>query len=315
MSWGLAAAMVAMVCYGVASVLQAVGAGRVERDPGVNPRLLVRVMGSLPFVAGMAFDTLGLLFNLYALRTLPLFTVQAVVNANLAVTAVVAVIALKMRMTRIDKAAVGAVVGGLVLLGVAAGPEGAGTFTTPERYGLLTAAIVLAAAAMIVGNVYRDAHSAVLGALAGFLFGLFGISVRVLTSFQPAHLVVDPALYAALISSATGFLFFTAALQRGSVTGATSALVVGETAIPALVGLLMLGDTTRHGFAVVGVLGFVFAVGGALALSRYGEPAVAGGGPGPGDQAVPRPQHEAEPTPQAAREPGAEAGCRATRNS
>jgi drug/metabolite transporter (DMT)-like permease len=270
--WGLGAAIVSMVCYGVASVLQAVGAGRVEHGEGVDPRLLVRVLGSLPFVAGTGLDSLGLLFNLFALRTLPLFTVQAVINANLAVTAVTAVIVLKVRMTRIDKAAVVVVIGGLVLLGLSAGPEGKGTFTTPERYGLLIAAIVFAGVALIVGNVFRNVHSAVLGALAGFLFGLFGISVRVLTSFQPAHLAADPAVYAGLISSATGFLFFTTALQRGSVTGATAALVVGETAIPSLVGLLVLGDTARPGFAVIGVLGFVFAVGGALALSRYGEP-------------------------------------------
>jgi drug/metabolite transporter (DMT)-like permease len=270
--WGLAAAMIASVCYGIASVLQAVGARRVERGEGVDPRLLVRVLGSLPFVAGTALDGLGLIFDLFALRTLPLFTVQAVVNTNLAVTAVVAVIALKARLTRRDKAAVSAVVAGLLLLGVASGPEGTGSFDTAQRYGLLVAAIVLAAVAIIVGNVYRRAHSAVLGALAGFMFGLFGISVRVLPSLEPARLLTEPALYAGVISSVTGFLFFTTALQRGSVTAATAALVVGETTVPALVGLLMLGDSTRHGFAAVGVVGFLFAVGGALALSRYGEP-------------------------------------------
>jgi drug/metabolite transporter (DMT)-like permease len=273
--WGLAAAMISMVCYGIASVFQAVGARRVERGEGVDPRLLVRVLGSLPFLGGMALDALGLLFDLYALRKLPLFTVQAVVNTNLAVTALTAVIVLKSRLTRADKAAVGAVVAGLVLLGLSSGPEGTGTFDTAERYGLLAASIVLAGAAMIVGNVYRRAHSAVLGAFAGFLFGLFGISVRVLPSLTPSHLVTEPAVYAGLIASATGFLFFTTALQRGSVTGATAALVVGETTVPALVGLLMLGDTARPGFAVVGVAGFLLAVGGALALSRYGEPAPA----------------------------------------
>jgi drug/metabolite transporter (DMT)-like permease len=275
LGWGLAAALVAAVCYGVASVLQAIGARRVERGEGVDPRLLVRVSKSLPFVGGTLLDLLGLVFNLFALRTLTLFTVQAVVNTNLAVTAVAAVVLLRARLTGRDKAAVGAVVFGLILLGVASGPEGTGALGTAGRYVLLGTAVALVAAAMILGNVYRKAHPAVLGALAGFLFGLFSISVRVLPSLDVSRLVSDPAAYAALISSATAFLFFATALQRGSVTAATAALVVGETAVPALVGLTLLGDTTRGGFAPLGVFGFLFAVGGALALSRYAEPAQA----------------------------------------
>jgi hypothetical protein len=52
-------------------------------------------------------------------------------------------------------------------------------------------------------------------------------------------------------------------------------VVVGETAIPAVVGILVLGDHTRPGFAPVAVLGFLLAVAGALALSRFGEPGAA----------------------------------------
>ena len=271
MGWGLAAALVACVCYGVASVLQAVGARRVERAEQIDPRLLVRVLGSLPFLAGTALDAVGLGFNLYALRTLTLFTVQAVVNTNLAVTAVAAVLLLHSKPERRDKVAVGAVVGGLVLLCLASGPEGTGTFDTEHRYGLLIAAAALVATAIIVANVLKQVHPAILGGLAGFLFGLFGISVRVIPSLHPGRMITDPAVYAAIIASVTGFLFFAAALQRGSVTAATAALVVGETAVPALVGLLALGDTTRRGFAPIGVAGFLLAVGGALALSRYGE--------------------------------------------
>lgn len=271
MAWGLAAALVAAVCYGFASVLQAVGARGVERTDQIDHRLLVRVLGSLPFLAGTALDAVGLGFNLYALRTLTLFTVQAVVNTNLAVTAVASVLLLHVAMERRDKAAVFAVICGLVLLGLASGPEGAGRFDSVHRYCLLAASAILAAAAMVTANVFKQAHPALLGGLAGFLFGLFGISVRVIPSLDPARLVTDPAAYSALIASVTGFLFFAAALQRGSVTATTAALVVGETTVPALVGLILLGDTTRRSFEPVGVAGFLLAVGGALALSRYGE--------------------------------------------
>jgi drug/metabolite transporter (DMT)-like permease len=265
------AALAASLFYGVASVLQAMGARKVERAEQVDHRLLVRALGSLPFLAGTALDAVGLSFNLIALRTLTLFTVQAVVNTNLAVTAVASVVLLRVRLEVRDKVAVGAVICGLVLLGLASGPEGDGRFDLLRRCGLLVASVLMAAAAVVVANVYKKVHPALLGALSGFLFGLFGISVRVLPSLDPTRLVTDPAAYSALIASVTGFTFFAAALQRGSVTAATAALVVGETTVPALVGLLLLGDAARRGFAPVGAAGFLLAVGGALALSRYGE--------------------------------------------
>lgn len=271
MSWGLAGALIACLCYGVATVFQAMGARRVAGSEGVDPRLLVRVLSSLPFLLGTAMDGCGLAFNLYALRELPLFEVQGIVNTNLAVTAVFAGLLLKIRLGRRDKLAVAAVVGGLILLGLAAGPEGTGTFTETGRWVLLGVSLLLAATAMVLGNLYTKAHPALLGTVAGFLFGVFGIAVRVLPSVRPAELVTDPAAYAALIASITGFLFFTTALQRGSVNATAAALVVGETAVPALIGLTLLGDSARPGYGVVGVFGFLLAVGGALALARFAE--------------------------------------------
>jgi drug/metabolite transporter (DMT)-like permease len=270
-SWGLAGALVASLCYGVATVFQAMGARRVERADGVDPKLLMRVLSSLPFLLGTGMDAIGLLFNLYALRQLPLFEVQGIVNTNLAVTAVAAGLLLHIRLSRKDKLAVITVVFGLILLGLAAGPEGTGTFTDTGRWVLLGVSLVLAATALVLGNVYKNAHPAVLGTVAGFLFGVFGIAVRILPSIDPVKLVTDPAAYAALIASITGFLFFTTALQRGSVNATAAALVVGETAVPALIGLTLLGDSARPGYGVVGVVGFLLAVGGALALARFAE--------------------------------------------
>jgi hypothetical protein len=76
-------------------------------------------------------------------------------------------------------------------------------------------------------------------------------------------------------------LFFATALQRGSVTTTTGAVVVAETLMPALVGLFLLGDGTRHGFAWVAVVGFVMAVTGALVLARFGEPPAEPASPAP----------------------------------
>jgi drug/metabolite transporter (DMT)-like permease len=268
---GLIEAFVGALCYGVATVLQAIGARGVERaQTGVNPRLLLRVLRSLPFLAGLGLDGLGLVFNVAALRELPLFTVQAIVNTNLAVTAVVCQPLLHIRLRRRDWLCVGTVCVGLVLVALAAGHEAPVHRGTGFQVGLLVAAVSLLGAALLVGNS-KLGTADVLGACAGLLFGVFALCVRVLPSLQPLTLLRSPALYALLIASIGAFLFFTTALQRGSVTSATAAMVVGETAVPALLGVLLLGDHARHGFGPVAVLGFVLAVGGALPLSRFGE--------------------------------------------
>jgi len=118
--------------------------------------------------------------------------------------------------------------------------------------------------------------SSTLGGVAGLGFGLTALAARSLTNLAPAHLVRDPALYAVMGGGVVAFLFFATGLQRGSVTAVSAAVVVGETAIPAVVGILFLGDHTRPGFIPVAVAGFVLAVTGALALSRFGEPTATG---------------------------------------
>ncbi len=66
-------------------------------------------------------------------------------------------------------------------------------------------------------------------------------------------------------------MLYATALEGGSVTTATAAVVLAETMPPAIVGVLFLGDTTRHGLAAVAGLGFALAVICAVALARFGE--------------------------------------------
>ena len=68
-----------------------------------------------------------------------------------------------------------------------------------------------------------------------------------------------------------GFLLHAVALQRGSVATATVGVVLGETILPVVIGVVMLGDTTRQGYVPVAAFGFMLALVGALMLSRFGE--------------------------------------------
>ncbi|NYI90334.1 drug/metabolite transporter (DMT)-like permease [Amycolatopsis endophytica] len=271
MWWGLLCAVAAAVAYGTASVFQAVAARAVdEGTSGVDPRLLVRVLRQWRFVLGVGLDVAGFAAQLAALRVLPLFLVQATLAASLAVTAVAA-LRLGARLSGREWTAVALVCAGLAVLGFAAASEGSDPVGTGFRVGLLLVTAALAAAGWITGRATERVRTPALGLVSGLCFGVVALAGRVLEVSGVVALLTDPAAYAVAAAGVLAMLFYTSALQRGSVTTATALMVVGETVVPSLIGVLVLGDSTRPGFAPVAVAGFVLAVAAALALARFGE--------------------------------------------
>jgi drug/metabolite transporter (DMT)-like permease len=287
MSWGLLGAFGAALCYGAATVLQALAA-RAEADAqGLDPRLLLRLVRSWRYVTGLALDAFAFLLTVAALQTMPLFAVQAVVASFLAVTAVLGAVFLDMPLTRTDKGALVVVIAGMVLVGLSAAEDRVVDAGSAQQWGVLAAAIVLAAVAVPLGRVPGATGAAALGAVAGLGFGAVAVAARMLPRLGwttlPEHLgelLTNPATYALVVAAVVALLSYSIALQRGTVTQATAPLVIGETLVPALVGVVVLGDTPRPGWGWAAVVGFALAVGGAVALARHGElePVAAAGG-------------------------------------
>jgi hypothetical protein len=98
----------------------------------------------------------------------------------------------------------------------------------------------------------------------------------VLTGLSPSHLFHDPATYALAGAGAVAFLCYATALQHGAVTSTTAAVILGETLLPAIVGIIAFGDHTRTGAAPIAAVGFGLALAGAVALSSLVEPSPAG---------------------------------------
>lgn len=276
---GLLTAFAAALCYGAGSVLQAVAARSTASAEGLDPRLLVRLVHSWRYVVGVGLDGAGFVLTLVAVRTLPLFVVQAVVASFLAVTAVLGAIFLRMPLTRRDKVALLVVLAGLVLVASSAAPDRAVSVTALEEWGVLVAVAALVLVALPLGRVPGARGAAALGAVAGLAFGATSVAARMLPAdlslehlaHTVAALLRNPATYALVAAGALAMLTYAIALQRGTVTQATAPLVVGETVAPAVVGLLLLGDQSRPGWGVVAVVGFVLAVGGAVGLAQHGE--------------------------------------------
>lgn len=268
---GLVAALAAALFFGVATVLQALGA-RGSAHSGVGGT--VRAMVNVPFAAGLALDGLGFVAQLVALRTLPLYVVQAALAGALAVTAVGSALVLRTRLGRPEWAAVAGVCGGLALLGASAGAEGHRQPGEDFHWALVAATAGLALLGAVAWRLRQPVRSGVLGLLCGFGFGVVGLAVRVLPGVRLPDvlpLLRDPALYALLAAGALAFVLLTEAVRGGSVTTATAGMVLGETGVPALLGVLLLGDGTRPGMVPLAVVGFALAVAGAVSLGRFGE--------------------------------------------
>ncbi|HEY0938086.1 MAG TPA: hypothetical protein VGD91_30625, partial [Trebonia sp.] len=175
----LIAGVVSALCYGIASVLQAVAVRQASHRSraaagasGVDPGLVPRLLHQWRFVASIVIDLAGFVAQLVALRRLPLFAVQAMVAANLAVIAVLAAVVIGATLSRREWLAVFGVMAGVGLLGSSAGAEGASHPGAAFKISLIAATAVLGLCGLLAARRLRDqARTLVLGTIAGFGFG------------------------------------------------------------------------------------------------------------------------------------------------
>ncbi len=272
---GFLLALGCSVCYGTATVLQAVATRSVKAGSGsgVDPGLLLRAGRQWQYLAGIGLDGLGFLLQVAALRLVPIYVVAAALAASIAVTGIVSAWVLKARLSATEWTAVGVVCVSLAVLACAAGPGHFRRAPAGLGWGLIgvVAAVFIAGAA--AGLLSDRARALALGFGAGTGFGVVEVGVRLLDEIDPTKraFYTNPALYAVAAGGAAGFLLLTSALQRGSVTTTVAAMVVGETIAPALVGVVWLGDSARDGLGWLVVVGFVVAISGTLVLARFGE--------------------------------------------
>lgn len=281
---GIAAALLACVGYGVASVLQAHGArssaaaslgedALVTSDGRPTLRSTANAVLTSAFIAGMALDVIGFAGSVVSARLIPLFLSQTIISANLVVTAVLGVAVLGLRLRRRDWTAIGTVMVSLCVLAFGAGQAGTAASVPGLHWALMLVAMLIAALGVVLIRLLGARAAVAAGLVSGVLYGLMAIAVRVVDGVDPLKLPVllmDPAFWAIAIAGAGGFYLFTVALQLGSVNGAVAALVVGETVVPGIVGVTLLGDTAQRGMGWLVALGFCTAVGGAVAVAIFG---------------------------------------------
>ena len=259
---GLLAAAGTALCYGVSSILEAVAARRTTAVEGLDPRLMVRLLRSWIYVAGVCIDGFGFLLSLVAVRSLPLFVVQSVVASFLAITAILGAVFLRMPLSRArPHRRSPSSSPAWCWSALSATEDRSVSVSDAEQWGLLgrdraarRPAVPLARLRGAAGATGRWEPSP--ASRSGRPRSPPGCCPatshpatwrRARTRLLPARRRTPSGR-----PGAVAILTYSIALQRGSVTEATAPLVVGETVAPALVGLLLLGDQTRPGWGTVG---------------------------------------------------------------
>lgn len=267
------AALISALCYGLGSVLQSIGAKRVEAGAGIELGGLSKIARQGPYLIGLGLDAVGWLTSLVALFRLPLFVVQAVVAGSVGFVVIFSSLFEHARPTRRQVMFIVVLCVGLLGLAVTGAPEAA---TVPPGWfapAMWIGVIVIAVAGFMTPRlITSDTAASVLGALAGLAFGGTALCARSFSSGLHLHDTLHPLAWALVAYGAVGMVLFATALQRGAVTVTTAWLFTAETVCPALIGMWVLGDRARAGFAALAVISFVVTVVAAVCLTLVSPP-------------------------------------------
>lgn len=256
MTIALLAALLGTVGYAAGSVLQAAGASRAS-----GPAVVLQPF----YLLGLACDGVAWLASLVALQGLPLFAVQGLLAGSLALTVILARIFLGTRLGVRDRFAIGAVGLALVTVAASAGVESA---TAAPRWfaPALLVSLVLVAGALLF--LYRGGAIMGMAVVAGMAFSGAALGARSLVGATSLGQVLsEPVAWYIAVFGAIGALAYARALEGGAVGPVTSVLWVIEVVVPGLVGVLVLGDGVRAGWAPAALVAIIIGLAGSVVLA------------------------------------------------
>lgn len=259
---GLVCALGSAALFGVSAVVQAQG---MRALPNAELGLLgfVRAaVGSWPILAVVAAYVAGFALHAVALLLLPLYLAQASISLSLPISALVSAGWLRERLDLSRWSAVVAVIAGLVLVAAGAGAvENTASTATLVSVGAVWL-LVLALGAPV--SLTRGAG--LLGAWSGLGYAGSAITTRGLSA---DHLLLSGlALITVSALGLVAFWLYSVALGRSDVASSTASLIVIQTCIPAVVGVVAFGDSVRSGWGAAVAAGLAISIVGAIRLGR-----------------------------------------------
>lgn len=267
----MAAAVAASAAYNVAIALQALEARDVPEEHGLRPALLIRLLRRPRWLAGAALNFLGWPMQTVGLLLAPLTLVQPCLAAGLLLLLLIGSRHLHEPVGRREVLSVAAIVGGVVVLAVAA----------PDRSnhdaGAGTLAIVLGVVGLLTLLPYLLSRVRRIGGLpvaisAGLAFSWSGISTKLLSDALHAGDLAGIVGWAAAtgIAAAVGTASEMTALQSRGATEVAPLVFVIQLLVPALLAPVLVHEawsSTPLGGIILLVGLLVVAAGSALLAS------------------------------------------------
>lgn len=272
---GYLLAVIAAVGSGTGSVLESLGIRRAGAFGGDTDDL-GRIGRQPLYVGGVCIDILSFVAGAAALHRLPLFLVQSVLAFSVGVTAAISAL-LGTRLGRLGWTSLGVAAAGLVALGLSAEPGTAHLLPHGLRW-VIVAVVVPVAGIGYYGSRSESRWAAPLLAFgAGLGFTAVAISARTLhLDSNVLRWLAEPSVWAIVCNGVAATVVFALALQKGTATTMSAVMFSTNTVLPSVIGLTLLGDGIRPGWAAPAALGFLLAVSGAVALAHFSSvPAIA----------------------------------------
>lgn len=258
---GLVAGLLAALLFGGGAVVQAHAVRRLDAAPEHLAGFLLASARDTWTRLVVAAYLAGFVLHAVAIWLLPLYLAQATIAMSLPVTAVASTL-IHERLSPVHWWAVAVVTLGLGLLAASSGVAGAVVITAPLVVALWVGVVLL----VVASRVGIRLGGAALGGLAGLGYAGSAIAVRgVGTPIEP---LVVAAAVAVPVYGVLAFWLYSLGLDRAPVSSATGPLIVGETYVPAVIGLVLLGDGVRTGWWPATIAGLLLSTAGAILLSR-----------------------------------------------
>ncbi|MFS3129668.1 hypothetical protein ACLM5J_14810 [Nocardioides sp. Bht2] len=204
----------------------------------------------------------GFVLHAVSVVLLPLYLAQACVAFSMPVTAVCSARVFHEPLGRGRLVGVGAVCLGIALLAFGAGEPG----PQIEGWSLPLGLAALLAVCVVGGLLLLNGKDAVaLGALAGLGYAGSALAMRGVGTE-----LTGPTILSALLLPIFGliaFWLYSVSMSRADVTPATGAMIVNQTFVPAVVGLLLMGDSLHPDGVWLAVAGLSLGTLGAIRLS------------------------------------------------
>jgi drug/metabolite transporter (DMT)-like permease len=258
---GLVAGLAAALLYGVASILQAHAVRRLAAAHTLVGFLRDTVL-DVRIAAVVALYLFAFGFHVVAIELTPLYLAQSAIAMSLPVTAVLGQVLLHERLHPWQWLAIVGLTTGLLLLAVGSGDPG----DLPASAGFAAGLVAGLAAVGALAWSTRGRGPLIIGTVSGVGYALAAVGVRAVD--WPPTLEADVAALVLPLAGVLAFWLYSVALDRGGVAAATGGLIVTQTFLPSLVGVIALGDRVSHPVAVV--TGLALAVVGAVALAEHG---------------------------------------------